>query len=105
MIEDKLTKLQIAKDDTKLDQYNIEAVTTFIRTMLGDLGETYQRSNIPQLKVLLGLVFPYGIVWDYNDTLNPKISPLLQAIRDFSNPRVPLGAGYGSRTRLSTLGR
>lgn len=103
VIEEKLTKLQIAKDDTKLDQYNIEAVTTFIRTMLGDLGETYKRSNIPQLKVLLGLVFPYGIVWNYNDTLDPKISPLLQAIRDFSNPRVPLGAGEENRTPVSTL--
>ncbi|MCL5090927.1 MAG: hypothetical protein M1514_02885, partial [Patescibacteria group bacterium] len=64
-----------------------------IKMILADLGEAYKKASIPQLKVLLGLVFPYGMNWDYNDTLDPKISPLLQAIRDFSTLSVPLGAG------------
>lgn len=93
MIEEKLVKAQIVRDDTAVDKYNIEAVISFIKMILADLGEAYKKASIPQLKVLLGLVFPYGMNWDYNDTLDPKISPLLQAIRDFSTLSVPLGAG------------
>lgn len=31
-----------------------------MRALLADLGETYRRSSIGQLKVLLGSIFPFG---------------------------------------------
>lgn len=104
-IKDKITKAQIAKEDSTTDKYNVEALTTFIKTILADLGETYKRSSIKQLKVLLGSMYPDGISWDYSGTLNPSISPLYQYIRDFSEHSAPLGAGEGDRTPYVHFGK
>ncbi len=103
IIEDKMTKAQIVKDDSLIEKYNIDKVTDFMRTLLADLGESYKHSNLPQAKVLLGSIFPSGMAWDYNGTLNHELSPLYREILDFDKPRLPSGAGYGSRTRLFTL--
>jgi len=87
LIEEKMMKAQIAKDDGTTDKYSLEALTAFIKTLLADLGETYRRSNTSQVKVLLGSIFPSGTAWNYNGGLNFTISPLYQAIRSFdSNP-------------------
>lgn len=83
VIEDKMIRAQIVKEDSLIDKYNIDKVTGFIKTMLADLGETYKRSDLPQIKVLLGSIFPSGIAWCYNGTLNHTISPLYQAIHGF----------------------
>ncbi len=105
IIEDKITKAQIAKEDSTIDKYNVEDLTTFIKTILADLGETYKRSSIKQLKVLLGSMYPDGITWDYSGTLNPSISPLYQYIRDFSEYNTPSGAGEGDRTPYVHFGK
>ncbi len=96
MIEDKMTKALIAKDDATLDKYNIDKVTSFIKTILADLGETYKRSNIKQVKVLLSLVFPKRLIWNYNGTLDYAISPIYQSIMSFDKSPFPLGAGDGN---------
>lgn len=88
MIEDKMLQAQIAKDDATIDKYDINAITTFMKTLLADLGETYKRSHLFELKVLLGSIFPHGLAWSYNGTLNHDISPLYQAIRTFKNNTV-----------------
>ena len=98
-----MIKAQIVKEDSTLEKYNIDELTSFLRTKLADLGETYRTSNIRQIKVLLGSMFPVGVAWDYSGTLNPVISPLYQAIRDFDTLGIPFGAGCGNRTRVSTL--
>lgn len=99
MLEDKMTKAQIAKEDATIDKYNIEKITTFVRTLLADLGETYKRSDINQVKVLLGSIFPSGMAWDYNGTLNHQISPIYQSIQSFQDMGIPSGAASGNRTR------
>ncbi len=103
MLEDKMIKAQIIKDDSRVDKYNIDAVTSFIKTILADLGETYRRSTIGQLKVLLGSIFPLGVAWDYSGTLNPHISPIFQAIQHFQGSAIPSGAGEENRTLVTSL--
>ena len=98
MLEDKIVRAQIAKDDSILEKYNIDAVTAFIKTLLVDLGEAYKRSSTNQVKVLLGSIFPSGLAWNYNGTLNHKISPIYQAILQFDNQAIPLGERPGTRT-------
>ena len=105
MLEEKMIKAQIVKEDSNLDKYNVDAVTSFMKTLLADLGETYKRSSIGQLKVLLGSMFPLGLAWNYNGTLDPKISAIYQAIQCFDGDAIPSGAGYGNRTRFLSLGR
>ena len=101
MIESEMTKAQIAKDDTTFDKYNIDEVTSFMKTILADLWEAYKRSNLTQAKVLLGSMFPEGLAWDYNGTLNHSISPIYQVIQYYSGQTVPSSAD--ERTRTSKL--
>lgn len=82
-IENQITKAQIAKEDALFDKYNIDKLTSFIKTLLADLGETYKRSSLGQIKVLIGSIYPTGVAWSYNGTLNHQISPLYQAILGF----------------------
>lgn len=103
MIEDKMIRAQIVKDDTTIDKYNIDAVISFMRTLLADLGEAYRRSSISQLKVLLSSVFSIVPAWNYTDTPDYEISPLYQYIRTFKGSDAPFGAGCGSRTRHLSL--
>lgn len=92
VIEDQIMQAQIVKDDATFDKYNIDKVTSFMKTMLADLGEAYKRSNLTQAKVLLGSTFPSGLVWDYNGRLNHQISPLYQYIQGFSDDTIPSSA-------------
>lgn len=87
-IENQITQALISKDDATMDKYNIDKITDFMKTLLADLGETYRRSNLDQAKLLLGSIFPEGLAWSYNGTLNRKISPLYQAIIGFKEVTV-----------------
>lgn len=95
IIEDKIIKAQITKDDTAVDKYNIDAITSFTKTLLADFGEAYRRSTISQLKMLISSVFLGQVAWNYTGTLDCTISPLYQYIRDFSGDTAPSGAGDG----------
>src|ERR1035437_8454295 len=99
MLEDKMIKAQIVKDDSMMEKYNIDALNSFIKTLLADLGETYKRSNITQTKVLLSSVFSMKLAWSYNDTLVSTISPLYQYIRHFDERCTPSWVEDGVRTR------
>lgn len=88
IIEDKITRAQIVKDDTTIDKYDINEVISFLKTRMADLGETYKRSNLAQIKVLLGSIFLSGLAWNYNGTLNHRISPLYQAILGLTEQNV-----------------
>ena len=105
IIENNMVKAQIAKEDSLIDKYNIDAVTSFIKTLLADLGETYRRSNMSQIKVLLGSIFTDGLAWNYNCTWNHKISSIYQAILRFDTNAIPSGAEYGTRTRDLLFGK
>jgi hypothetical protein len=98
VIEEKIVKAQITKDDSTLDKYNLEKVVSFIKTLLADLGETYRRSNQSQIKVLISSIYSAGVAWDYNGGLKYQISPLYQAIRGFEDPLIqswrPLQNGH-----------
>lgn len=103
IIEDKMTKAQIVKDDSLVEKYNINKIEGFIRKKLADLVETYKTSTLNQIKIFLGSIFPSGLSWDYKGTLNHKISPMYQYIEKLGNPSLPFGAGKGSRTPLISL--
>lgn len=105
MVEDQIMKAQISKDDSTFDKYNIDQVMTFMKTLLADLGETYRRSNLSQVKGLIGSMFPSGITWDHKGTWEYKISPIYQCIRGFENNPIRSGAGDGSRTHHILLGK
>lgn len=94
IIEDKLIRAQIVKEDSIIDKYDIDKITDFMRTMLADLGETYRKSSLSQIKVLLGSIFSSGLAWSYNGTLNHKINPIYQEISSITSGGVRSGVVY-----------
>ncbi len=98
-LEKKMAKAQVAKADSTLEKYDINKLTDFIKETVTDFGETYKRSSVTQIKALLGSIFPNGLSWNYNSTLNYEISPIYQAIMDFGTSGVPFGVEDGTRTR------
>ena len=94
MIEKKIATAQVAKADSTLEKYDINKLSLFIKRTLSDLGETYKRSTVPQIKALLGSIFPSGITYNYDGTLNHQINPMYQGIFNFDTQ----GVAYGDPT-------
>jgi hypothetical protein len=53
------------------------------------------------LKVLLGLIFPSGLSWNYDGTLNHTINPIYQLIFLFLNKGIR--SGVGDRSQFEPL--
>ena len=53
-------------------------------------------ASLSQIRVLLGSIIPYGLVWDYQGLLNTQISPLCQSTRRFESGVDSFGAGEGT---------
>lgn len=105
ILEEKMLSAQIAKDDSVIEKYDIDAITSFIKTRLADLGETYKRSNLSQIKVLLGSVFPSGLAMDTMGTPKYKINSIYQSIFDENDGGIPPGGSGGIRTHETLTSR
>lgn len=99
LIEKKLQKAHVAKSNSTLEKYDIQKLTEFIKETLSDLGATYKRSTVPQVKALLGSIFPSGIQYSNDGTLNHEINPMYQAIFNYDT----LGVVFGDPTENRTL--
>jgi site-specific DNA recombinase len=98
LIETKMTKAQVAKADSTLEKYDINKLSDFIKSTLSDLGETYKNSTIPQVKALFGSIFPSGISYNHDGTLNHEINPMYRPIFNFAELSDPFGDPTGNRT-------
>ena len=103
LIDKKMTKAQVAKADSTLEKYDINKIIAFVKSTLTDLGETYKRSTVPQVKALLGSIFTSGLSYNENGTLNHEINPMYQAIFNFGTEAVAYGDPNGTRTRVFTV--
>ena len=52
-VEEKIKAIQIAKDDSLIGKYNLEAITNFVSEKLSDLVKTYDKASLDEKKVLL----------------------------------------------------
>lgn len=98
LIEEQITAVRMAKDDALFEKYNLQEIIDFMKCRFADLGKTYQESNLSQIRVLLGSIFPSGLAWDYQGYSNPEISPLYQYVCQFENDKVSFGDPMGIRT-------
>lgn len=105
LIEQKMEQVYTAKSDSTLDKYDINKLSGFIKETLSDLGATYQRSTVSQIKALIGSIFPHGITYNQNGTLNHTINPMYQAILSIDTQGVSFGVEDGTRTRDLLLHR
>lgn len=97
-INDNILAVQVIKDETLIDKYDIEAIVNFARSLLADLGKAYLLGDLSQRKVLIGSIFTGKVVFSEGEFLNRSISLLYQAIREPQTLQNALRVGEGIRT-------
>lgn len=75
ILEEKITAIQAAKDETIIEKYNLEAITNFIQTKFENLEKAYNEADLERKRVLLCSIFPKGLSWSYPGYSNTQISP------------------------------
>ncbi len=104
LIEEQIQANAVAQNDEILSKYNLQAVIDFLREKLSDLGKTYQESDVAQIKVLIGSIFPSGLAWSYPGYSNQEISPLYRYIQQFDADQFAFGDPRLLETEPNYLG-
>lgn len=94
-MEDMLLASQIVVSDSTMDKYDLQAITGFIKALMYDLAKAYEVSDYSQKRVLIGSIYPSGLLFNGKSLLNQKlneISPAFRLIHDLCEPVIPLGA-------------
>lgn len=102
LLEEKIARIQMTKNDDLITKYNIEDVALFIQEKFKDLAKTYTDSDLQQKRMILCSIFPSGLVWNYPGYLNTPISACFQFIQNIKPEAVTLGRS--ARTRTADLG-
>ncbi len=103
IIEEQITIVRMTADDELIEKYSLQTIIEFMKEKFANLGKTYQESDINQIKVLLGSIFPSGLVWGYPGYSNHDLSPLYQYILQFQDDDVPFGDPTGNRTPIARM--
>jgi DNA invertase Pin-like site-specific DNA recombinase len=91
-LENKLLATKIIENDNICEKYDIEVTTNFTKALLKDLVKAYEHSDYGQKKILIGSIYPLGLVVTEGVLLNPEVCPMFRAIKALSNTSVPFGA-------------
>lgn len=91
-IKDKLMILDIVKNDALCNKYDIDGVTNFIKALFKDLVKAYEVSDYGQAKVLIGSIYPSGLMFDGKKLLNHSLGLGFEAILRFNSSKVALSA-------------
>jgi hypothetical protein len=91
ILEEKIARIQMTKNDDLITKYNIEDVTLFIQEKFKDLPKTFTNADLQQKRMILCSIFPSGLVWNYPGYLNTQISPCYSFIQNIQPEAVTLG--------------
>lgn len=89
--ENQLLETRIVKNDNIIEKYDLEGTMAFMRALLKNLPKAYEVSNYTQKRILLGSIYPTGLLFDGKVILNSQISPYFRDIRDVSQLSDSLG--------------
>lgn len=70
----------IAKDESLIDKYNIQAITEFILDKFKNLADTYdgKGNGLEAKKALVCSIFPSGLLWNYPGYSNFKLARIIK---------------------------
>lgn len=93
ILEEKIATVQVAKDETVIEKYNLEAITNFIQTKFTDIDKTFAEADLERKRVLLCSIFPQGLTWSYPGYSNTQMSPFYRCFLNVQTETVSIGAG------------
>lgn len=85
IIRSEITVLKIEKSDTKIDQYNTEAVKSFTEIFLTNLNQLWRDLNLQEKQSFQSEIFPNGITCQNKEIRTIKFSrsfELIKALKD-----------------------
>lgn len=97
-VEGKIKTLQVTKNDDLIQKYNLEAITKFVQSKLGNITQTYLDSSLTEKRTLISSIYPSGLVWGGTRLLNCPMSPFFASILDLQGETVNFGTPGRSRT-------
>lgn len=83
-IEDKIDSAKIVANDSLCDKLDVEGMVGFMRALFKDLPKAYEVSSLYQKKMLIGSIYPTGLLCRDGELLNHKVSKSWQSIREFA---------------------
>ncbi len=98
IIEEKIKAAHAAHDDELVTKYDINKIIAFLEEKLSDVGLTYSKSSLSELRCLLGTIFLSGFAWGYPGYSDCTISPLYQEVLDADKEVCAFGEPPASRT-------
>ncbi|MEO8104932.1 MAG: recombinase family protein [Candidatus Saccharibacteria bacterium] len=93
ILEEKIATIQVAKDETVIEKYNLEAIISFIQAKFTNLNDSYETADLERKRVLLCSIFPQGLTWSYPGYSNTEMSPFYRCFFNINNGSVAIGAG------------
>ena len=92
LLEEKVQAIQVAKNDSVIEKYNLEDITNFVRDKFTDLPKTYATSDLSLKRILMCSIFPQGLKWAYPGYSNTQVSPFYLCLLALNGPEVHVGA-------------
>jgi len=93
ILEEKIATIQMVKDETAIEKYDLQKITTVIQEKFTDLNKTFQESDLERRRELMCSIFPKGLLWSYPGYSNTHISPFYKCLLDIQDGKVPIGVG------------
>ncbi|HSX42047.1 MAG TPA: recombinase family protein [Candidatus Saccharimonadales bacterium] len=93
-IEEKITTIQITKNDEVLEKYNLERICESITAKFANLAQTYTESSLEQKRVMLCSIFPVGVPWGYPGYSNTQIHDVYTCCLELNSNDVSFGGPY-----------
>ncbi|MBI3486199.1 recombinase family protein [Candidatus Daviesbacteria bacterium] len=92
----KITAFEAVLGQNTFYKYTMDQTEKFVREKFKDLGETYEKSEPGEKRVLLGSICPTGLVWQYPGLSNQQFSPEYQAFLNVRTNQNALRVAEGS---------
>ena len=98
IVESKIQTVQVTKNDDMIQKYNLEAITSFAKSKLENVAQTFVDSDLQGKRSVLCSIYPSGLHWNGNVYLNTVISPFYSAILTLKKDVVSFGTPGRIRT-------
>lgn len=84
-IRNEITVLRVERSDTKIDQYDTEAIRNFTETFLTNLDKFWFELDLPQKQALQSQIFPNGVVCQNKIIRTTNLSQSFELIETLTN--------------------
>ncbi len=99
MIDNEIATRKSVAAESKLDQLDLETLTTFMKVFITNLSQVWIKGTLEQKQILFGSIFPENITFGESGFRTHKLSLFLEPFRGIETTKQLIGVVDGIRTR------